>query len=197
MLILGALSGARYHDHGAELGFAMTRGKVRSLIGLFGRLFGDRRGSVSVDFVVSIPILLAVLVFTTEYGRVLQMRTTLDGAVSDATRYLARAPLNAEGTGYSDAVIAVAEQLITSRINTTRINIGTPVIADLTDQTASADYRTVSLSAAVGVATPALAVIALIGPGGEVEDERGQRVTLTDLEGLVLVSSDTARYFGR
>ena len=161
------------------------------------RAFGhDSRASVSVDFVVSIPILLAVLVFTTEYGRVLQMRTVLDNAVSDATRYLARAPLNEDGTGYTAAVIDVAEGLITSRVNSNQINIGTPVIIDQTGQTSSADYRTVSLTAAVGVVTPALSVLALAAAEPKISQEGGD-VKLSEVEGFVLISSDTARYFGR
>lgn len=156
----------------------------------------DQRASVSVDFVVSIPILLAVLVFTTEYGRVLQMRTVLDNAVSDATRYLARAPLNETGTGFSPAIITVAEGLITSRVNSNHINIGTPVISDLTGQTSSQDYRTISLTAAVGVETPALSVLALAAAEPTIEQEGGA-VAISDVQGFVLVSSDTARYFGR
>lgn len=156
----------------------------------------DQRASVSVDFVVSIPILLAVLVFTTEYGRVLQMRTVLDNAVSDATRYLARAPLNVNGDGYSPEIIAIARQLITSRVNSDQINIGVPLISDLTAQTSSADYRTVSISAAIGVETPALSVLALAAVEPQIEQEDGD-VAIRDVEGFVLVSTDTARYFGR
>ena len=169
---------------------------IRSAVRHARKFLQDRRASVSVDFVVSIPILLAVLVFTTEYGRVLQMRTVLDNAVSDATRYLARAPLNEEGTGYSPAVIGIARQLITSRVNSNQINIGTPVISDLTARTSSSDYRTVSLSAAVGVVTPALSVLALAAVEPEIEQEGGA-VPISDVEGFVLVSTDTARYFGR
>lgn len=156
----------------------------------------DRRASVSVDFVVSIPILLGVLVFTSEYGRILQMRTILDNAVSDATRYLARAPLNNEGTGYSEQVISVAEGLITSRVRGLHVNIGTPVIADLTNRTSSTDYRTVSLSAAIGVETPALSVLALAAADAKIEQDEGD-ILVRDVEGFVLVSTDTARYFGR
>lgn len=169
---------------------------IRSMLRGACALWRDERASVSVDFVVSIPILLAVLVFTTEYGRVLQMRTVLDNAVSDATRYLARAPLNGAGTGYSPEVIAIARRLITSRVNSNQINIGTPVITDLTARTSSRDYRTVSLSAAVGVATPALSVLALAAVEPKIEQKDGP-IAISDVEGFVLVSTDTARYFGR
>ncbi|MGB0505170.1 MAG: TadE/TadG family type IV pilus assembly protein [Pikeienuella sp.] len=157
----------------------------------------DARASVSVDFVVSIPILLAVLVFTTEYGRVLQMRTVLDNAVADATRYLARAPLNELENGFPPSVIAVAEGLITSRVNTDLVAIGAPDIEDQTVQTSSSDFRTVSLSAAVGVSTPALSILALAGPEATITNSSGEEISLSDIEGFVLISSDTARYFGR
>lgn len=174
----------------------MRESAIRLIARRICAFWRDQRASVSVDFVVSIPILLAVLVFTTEYGRVLQMRTVLDNAVSDATRYLARAPLNEEGDGYSPEVISVAERLITSRVNSNQINIGSPVIDDLTGQTSSLDYRTVSLSAAVGVVTPALSVLALAAVEPKIEQEGGA-VRISEVEGFVLVSSDTARYFGR
>ena len=170
---------------------------IRSIMRGAHAFVKDRRASVSVDFVVSFPILLAVLVFTTEYGRVLQMRTVLDNAVSDATRYLARAPLNEQGTGYSPEILDFAEQMISLRVNSDQINIGTPVIADLTDRTSSRDYRTVSLSAAVGVETPALSVLALAAVEPRIEKDDGSSVRIKDVEGFVLVSSNTARYFGR
>ena len=87
------------------------------LQGRLAMLAKDDRASVSVDFVVAIPILLAVLVFTSEYGRVLQMRTVLDNAVSDATRYLARAPIDDNTGQFPDDVVTIARQFITERIN--------------------------------------------------------------------------------
>jgi Flp pilus assembly protein TadG len=170
---------------------------IRQFLDGARRFLSDARASVSVDFVVSIPILLAVLVFTTEYGRVLQMRTVLDNAVADATRYLARAPLNDEEDGFSTSVIAVAEGLITSRVNTDLVAISAPEIEDQTVQTSSADFRIVSLSAAVGVSTPALSILALAGPTATITSSTGEVISLSDIEGFVLVSSDTARYFGR
>jgi Flp pilus assembly protein TadG len=144
------------------LGAAMRFFAIGPIVRGAREFLKDQRASVSVDFVVSIPILpavLAVLVFTSEYGRVLQMRTVLDNAVSDATRDLARAPLNVNGDGYEAEIIVIARRLITSRINSNHINIGSPVITDQTARTSSVDYRTVSLSVAVGVVTSALSVL--------------------------------------
>ena len=107
-----------------------------AVIFLRSRLAAFVRGetaAVSVDFVVAIPILLAVLVFTSEYGRVLQMRSVLDNAVSDATRYLARAP--STNDVYPPEILAVAEQIIRQRVNVNHIAIGAP---DFDDASASA-----------------------------------------------------------
>ena len=157
--------------------------------------------AVSVDFVVAIPILLAVLVFTSEYGRVLQMRSVLDNAVSDATRYLARAPNTNEV--FPPEVIAVAEQIIRQRVNVNHIAIGAPDFGQA-DASATSQYQTVSLTVSIGVETPAIAVIALASYGsndpklsGTDESGTDYELAYRDIEGFVLTSSDTARYFGR
>lgn len=173
---------------------------------LKGRLVGfvkDDRASVSVDFVVAIPILLAVLVFTTEYGRVLQMRSVLDNAVSDATRYLARAPR--DDCAYPADVIDVAEQIITQRLNVNHIAIDNP---DCTNPPTTAnipDYQAVSLTVSIGVETPAISVISLLSYGEQdpkisIKDENGDtsyEIAYKDIEGFILTATDTARYFGQ
>lgn len=169
---------------------------------LKGRWVGfikDDRASVSVDFVVAIPILLAVLVFTSEYGRVLQMRTVLDNAVSDATRYLARAEWD-DNKAYPPEVIAVAEQIITQRINVQHIAIGAP----FPDKIPGTDDDTVSLTVSIGVETPAISVISLIAYGEKdptitVDGGSGPdyEIAYKDIEGFVLTATETARYFGK
>ena len=146
----------------------------------------DRRGTVSVDFIVSIPILLAVLVLTSEYGRVLQARSTLDNAVADATRYLARVQRPVDSVTFDPAIIDIAEGLIRSRMNTRYIVIGTPNIDE------SGVFSTIELSAAVGVITPALQVLGVGSPSITLDGK-----PLKDVQGLILTSTDTARYFGR
>lgn len=165
----------------------------------------DDRASVSVDFVVAIPILLAVLVFTSEYGRVLQMRTVLDNAVSDATRYLARAP-RGENCAYPAEVTNVAKQLISQRINVKHMAIGNPQCPDLSTS-ANPDYKAVSLTVSIGVETPAISVISLIAYGEKepkvvVEDSfegsnDGYEIAYRDIEGFVLTATETARHFGQ
>lgn len=174
-----------------------------------GRLAGfakDDRASVSVDFVVAIPILLAVLVFTSEYGRVLQMRTVLDNAVSDATRYLARAP-RGENCAYPPEVTDIAKQLISQRINVNHIAIGNPDCSAPPTAANIDDYQAVSLTVSIGVETPAISVISLIAYGEKdpkivVEESSegsgdGYEIAYRDIEGFVLTATETARYFGQ
>ena len=172
--------------------------KLKDRLAVFA---GDDKASVSVDFVVAIPILLAVLVFTSEYGRVLQMRTVLDNAVSDATRYLARAPKT--GNVFPPEILAIAEQIIRQRVNVNHIAIGQPD-TDLVNASATSDYETVSLTVSIGIETPAISVIALASYGDSNPEVSGTdasgtayEIAYRDIEGFVLTSTDTARYFGR
>lgn len=160
---------------------------ARALFAPARRFAKDQAASVSVDFVISIPILLAVLVLTTEYGRVLQMRSTLDNAVADAARYLSRVPLDETGSFFPPASVAIAEGLITSRVNSSEIAIAPPEIQEIGGRPA------VRIFAAVGVNSPALGILSLIG--SERSDDAGPG--LSEIEGLVITSVDTVRHFGR
>ncbi|QIE57226.1 pilus assembly protein [Pikeienuella piscinae] len=155
------------------------------------RFFANRSASVTVDFVISIPILLAVLVLTSEYGRVLQMRATLDNAVADAARYLSRAPLDETGEAFPPSVVSVANQLITSRLNTSYVAISNPVIGAASNE--AGGFATVGLSAAAGVASPILGLFSLGGGPRQTADG----LALKEIEGLIVTSADTVRYFGR
>lgn len=150
------------------------------------RFAADERASVSVDFVISIPILLAVLVLTSEYGRVLQMRSTLNNAVADAARYLSRAPLNEAGDAFPEIVVSRAEALITGRIATPYLAIAAPIVND------ADGFRTVRLSAAAGITSPALGILALAGG-----PQTANGLPLNEVEGLVISASETVRHFGR
>lgn len=167
------------------------------------RFARDDAAAVSVDFVVAIPILLAVLVFTSEYGRVLQMRSVLDNAVADATRYLARAPLDGTGAGFSPTVINIAEQIITRRINANHIAVGEPVVSTV-NASASSTFTTVSLTVSVGVETPAISVIALASyeePNPEIDTASPEgaeyQIAYNQIEGFVLTATETSRHFGQ
>lgn len=160
---------------------------ARGVFAMIRRFAKDQSASVSVDFVISIPILLAVLVLTAEYGRVLQMRSTLDNAVADAARYLSRVPLDETGMAFPPASVAIAEGLITSRVNSPDIAISPPEIQEIGGRAA------VRMFAAVGVSSPALGILSLIGT--ERSEDVGPK--LSEIEGLVITSADTVRHFGR
>lgn len=161
--------------------------KPRRRPGAFRRWLADRSASVTVDFIVSVPILLAVLVLTSEYGRVLQARAALDGAVADAARYLSRAPLDETGEAFPPGVVEIADGLIRARLGVRHLAISAPALGR------DGDFRTVGLSAAAGVVTPALG---LLGLGGGARGT-AEGLALGDVEGLIVTSAETVRYFGR
>ncbi len=150
------------------------------------RFAGSERASVTVDFIISLPILLAILVLTSEYGRTLQMRMTLEAAVADAARYLSRAPLTPGEDAFPPEAVAIAQSLITSRVPTTHLAISAPALGDLGGR------RTVGLSAAAGVESPALGLLALMAT-----PEARADLDLGEVEGLVVTARETVLWFGR
>lgn len=61
-------------------------------IGALTRFLRDERGTASMEFVVTLPLLLGPLLITAEYGNALTVREQLDSALADATQLLAAAP---------------------------------------------------------------------------------------------------------
>ena len=55
-------------------------------------LFKDNSGSMTVEFVATLPLLLAALLFSFEFGRALWAYDVVSRDVRDAVRYLSRAP---------------------------------------------------------------------------------------------------------
>ncbi|MEL7465879.1 MAG: TadE/TadG family type IV pilus assembly protein [Pseudomonadota bacterium] len=149
----------------------------------------DGRGSVTVDFVISIPILVGVLVITSEYGRVLQMRTTLDNAVSDATRYLTRVQPD-EATGqFTVTSRAFADELIRNRLNSDFIDIDIPMAPlDV------GGVQVVEVAARVGVETRALSILNLVTPADATLDD-GTKVR--EIEGIVISAAERFPHQGR
>ena len=93
------------------------------------RFLADRAGSVTVEFVIALPILLAILAFSVQYGNALKVRNNLDVASRDAARYLARAPLNAGATDVDVYFKTKARQIVSARVEKTKSTISsfTPV----------------------------------------------------------------------
>lgn len=161
-------------------------------LGGIRRFFRNRRGSVSVDFVVSIPILLGVLVLTSEYGRVLQTRTALDNAVADAVRYLTRVPLTNDQ--FPAESVAIAKAMITTRISSPHVVVTDPVVSVVeVDAAGQAKTRWVTLLAGVAIESPALAVLNIGNP--EMRTEGGE--LLAEVEGLAVFANETFQHFGR
>jgi Flp pilus assembly protein TadG len=68
---------------------------------------GDRRGSMTVEFVLLIPILVGALIFGFEFGRALWAHDVLTRDVRAAVRYLSRAA--PYGTAEKNQATAVAK----------------------------------------------------------------------------------------
>lgn len=89
---------------------------LMALGGRIRRFAAASRGAVTVEFVVTLPVLIAVLAFASQYGRAMQVRNALDVATRDATRFLSRAPLNQTGQ-VPPTFVGNAEQLVLNRID--------------------------------------------------------------------------------
>ncbi len=97
------------------------------MAGRFGvklrKFITDVAGSSTVEFVIALPILLAMLAFSVQYGNALKVRNNLDIVSRDAARYLARAPLNAAQTDVDTVFKDRARQLIEDRVANTKSTI--------------------------------------------------------------------------
>lgn len=89
------------------------------------KFFTDVAGSATVEFVIALPILFAMLAFSVQYGNALKVRNGLDIASRDAARYLARAPLNTAKTDVDTAFKDRARQIVERRVLNTKSTIST------------------------------------------------------------------------
>lgn len=83
----------------------------------------DDLGSSTVEFVIALPILLAMLAFSVQYGNALKVRNNLDIASRDAARYLARSPLDTSGNAVDSYFTTQAQQIVAARIVGTKSSI--------------------------------------------------------------------------
>lgn len=155
----------------------------------------DRRGSNTVEFVISIPILLAVLVLSTEYGKVLHRRTVLDGAVADAARYLSRVPFDPDlpEDNFPTEAVQEAHNIIRFRFHPEErgdIEIGEYEIESRTLDS-GVEIEFVRLSATKVISSPALSVLNIARP--ETTKVNGRDVS----SGITIDASETYRYYGR
>jgi len=75
---------------------------------------GYQSGTATIEFAVALPLLLAVLMATAEFGRMLSQYDTLNKAVRDGARYLAANALAAGGT---TGVITITPAVTTATKN--------------------------------------------------------------------------------
>lgn len=120
---------------------------------IFRRFLEDNRGSSTVEFVIALPILLAILAFAVQYGNALKVRNNLDIASRDAARYLARAPLNAGGTDVDTIFKNRAKTIVEDRIDTTK--------STLASFAATSDSNAVTVNVTINVPFPLLTWIGL------------------------------------
>lgn len=148
------------------------------------RLLGEERGSLVVEFVLVLPLVLGVLVLIAEFGRALWYHQIVTKGVRDGVRYLSRAPeadfaTHAEQakylamTGQPDISAAPAYDWWTS--------VDTITVSGPDELALPPLFRTpferIGLQATVPVSFPLLALI-------------GQETTIT------IVADDEARYIG-
>ena len=89
------------------------------------RFAADEKGSSTVEFVIALPILLAMLAFAVQYGNALKVRNNLDLASRDAARYLARVPLQETGgsTTVDQVFLDKARSIVADRLGSTTSTI--------------------------------------------------------------------------
>lgn len=157
---------------------------MRALRNRLAGLRRDQRGSVVVEFVITLPLIFAMLVLIAEFGRAIWYHHVVTKGVRDATRYLSRAPA-AELATYSERARWLA---MTGRPDTSAApayawwaNIATVGVSGPTTLAGTPDFRTpfevVGVQAAVPVTFPMLVLL-------------GQGPTLT------IAAADQARYIG-
>lgn len=149
----------------------------------------DRRGSNTVEFVISIPILLAVLVLSTEYGKILHQRTVLDSAVADATRYLSRVPYDPAflptQKRFPTGAVDYANEIIGARVSADNLQIDPPEIRPV------GGFDSVYMRATAVVSSPALSVLNIARPNTTVVN--GRDVS----NGITIESAEQFRHFGQ
>ena len=113
----------------------------------------DKTGSVTVEFVIALPILFAILAFCVQYGNALKVRNNLDVASRDAARYLARAPLNSAATDVDVYFKNKARKIVDDRVEKTKSTI--------TSFSPVSDATSASVSVTIDVPFPLLRWIGL------------------------------------
>ena len=132
-----------------------------------------------------LPILLAALVISTEYGNVVRSRAVLSTAVSDATRYLSRMPYDEATNSFPSNSVTIAEEIIRERMGGETVNIVGPTTST------QAGFLTVKMTARSLARAPALAVLNI----GRADTTLYNGIDLS--EGVPISAEEIARVFRR
>ncbi len=148
------------------------------------RLLGEERGSLVVEFVIVLPLILGLLILIAEFGRAFWYYQIVTKGVRDGVRYLSRAPV-AEFADFAEQARYLA---MTGRPDPSAApayswwtDIATVTVAAPEEVGGPPQFRMpferITMQAAVPVSFPLLAWI-------------GQDTTIT------IVATDQARYIG-
>jgi TadE-like protein len=148
------------------------------------RLLGEERGSLVVEFVIVLPLILGMLVLVAEFGRAFWYHQIVTKGVRDGVRYLSRAPA-AEFDAYAlrARYLAMTGQPDSSATPTHAwwTDIATVTVGAPQEVGAPPAFRTpferITMQAAVPVSFPLLALV-------------GQAPTIT------ITAADQVRYIG-
>jgi hypothetical protein len=148
------------------------------------RLLGEERGSLVVEFVIMLPLVLGILILIAEFGRAFWYHHIVTKGVRDGVRYLSRAPA-AQFDDYAERAryLAMTGQADPSAAPAYAwwTNIDTVTASGPEELGGPPLFRTaferVAMQAAVPVPFPLLALF-------------GQEPTVT------IVAADQARYIG-
>ncbi|MEM6933127.1 MAG: TadE/TadG family type IV pilus assembly protein [Pseudomonadota bacterium] len=168
--------------------------ELKLVLRKLGQFLADERGSAAMEFVVTLPLLMGILVIAYEYGEAFATRESLDSAVRDATRYIARAPA-ADGLDVdSNQVPEIptyfvnnAIELISTRTGypTSEINFNYNIQANQTGSALRSPFFEVLVEVRLIVSLPTLRIFGnWIGSSDSPEG------------GFTMIASDNARYLG-
>lgn len=102
---------------------------VHTFLEMTRRFARDERATATVEFVIALPLLLAMMVFAVQYGNAIRVKNSLDSATRDAARFLARTPISSDGS--MDVYFQNrALSLVTNQINQKANNIQLTSVVD-------------------------------------------------------------------
>lgn len=136
------------------------------------RFLSDDRGVAAIEFLTTSPLLFGALVFTAEYGQAMRVRSALDGAVQDATRYLSRVAVDDAQDGLGNPSISFYQQHLDEAKALIVARTGRPVINASAEAPAfevevstvdvanfRTDYYVITVKATISMDLPLLNVI--------------------------------------